>query len=116
MADQESTERTQLITRLQAYVTGDARTAIIPDAPYLGECVDEATALVGQAIGAVTTVPGEIRQRAIIEAASELFHRKQAPSGISQYAGPDGSALRMARDPMNGARAILAPFLPLGFA
>lgn len=112
MADQS--ERDELIEALSSYVTPGARRASL-DADYVGACVDEATALVGQAIGTID-VPAAVRSRAIIEAGSELFHRMQAPSGITQFAGLDGTPMRMARDPMVGARAILAPFLPLGFA
>ncbi|MFL0202126.1 hypothetical protein ACHFI2_16305, partial [Exiguobacterium acetylicum] len=72
-------------------------------------------ALVAQLAGP-HTVPAEIRDRAVIEAGSELFHKRQAPNGISQYADASGTPLRVARDPMNVARVILAPFLPLGFA
>lgn len=112
MADQD--ERAALIARLTDYVTPGAHSAAA-DAEFIGSCVDEALALVGQACG-TNTVPAEIRQRAVVEAGSELYHRRQSPSGISQFAAPDGSAMRIARDPMNAARTILAPFLPMGFA
>lgn len=115
MSDQsQPATRDDLIARLAKYVSPGANRAVI-DNEYVGECVDEALALVTQ-MGSTHDVPEEIRSRAVIEAGSELFHRRQAPSGISQFAAPDGSAMRVARDPMNAARAILAPFLPLGFA
>lgn len=113
MPDQDESTQ-QLIDRLIAYVTPGAH-HVVTDADYIGECVAEALALVAQACGA-NVVPAEIHDRAVIEAGSELFHRRQSPSGISQFAAPDGSAMRIARDPMNAARTILAPFLPLGFA
>lgn len=116
MADQDQSGRGALIERLTRYVTPGARTVVDSDAAYIGECVDEALALVGRVIGTVTTVPGEIHDRAVIEAGSELYHRRQAPNGISQFATPEGAPMRVARDPMNAARAILSPFLPLGFA
>lgn len=117
MADQdESTERTELIERLTRYVTPGARSVVDVDGAYIGECVNEALALVGQLIGTATTVPDEIRDRAVIEAGSELFHRRAAPNGITQFAAPDGGQMRVARDPMNTARVIIAPYLPLGFA
>lgn len=106
--------RSDLIGKLTKYVTPGAH-SVNTDTEFIGECVDEAMALVGIAIAA-HEVPEEIRNRAVIEAGSELFHRRQSPQGISQFAAPDGGALRVARDPMNVARTILAPFLPLGFA
>lgn len=117
MADQEQDDsRAALVERLTRYVTPEARSVAVADAGFIGECVDEALALVSRVIGTVTTVPGEIHDRAVIEAGSELFHRRAAPNGISQFAAPDGSQMRVARDPMNAARAIISPFLPLGFA
>lgn len=112
MADQ--TPRAELIARLSAFVAPGATLAHV-DATFVGQCVDEARALVGQLVGKHEP-PTEILDRATIEAASELYHRRQAPNGISQFATPDGSPIRIARDPMNTARAILTPFLPLGFA
>lgn len=111
---EDDTARAELIRRLIAYVTPGAHAAVA-DAAFAGECVDEALQLVARACGG-TVVPIEIRDRAVIEAGSELFHRRQAPNGISQFAAPDGNPMRVARDPMNAARAILSPFLPLGFA
>lgn len=117
MADQDQSEATAaLIERLTRYVTPGARTVVEADAAFIGECVAEALGLVGQVVGTVTSVPTEIRDRAVIEVGSELYHRRQAPNGISQFATPDGAPMRVARDPMNAARAILGPFLPLGFA
>lgn len=114
MPEEGQSEREQLISRLLAYVTPGAHNVVVDD-EFVGECVDGALALVGKMIG-THAVPASIRSRAVIEAGSEMFHRRQSPNGISQFAAPDGGALRIARDPMNAARAILAPFLPLGFA
>ena len=107
-------ERAELIALLTAYITPGARNASV-DEDYVKQCVSEAASLVGQAIGAAT-IPDEARTRAIVECGSELFNRRQAPSGITQYAAPDGGQIRLARDPMTSARTILAPYLPLGFA
>lgn len=114
MTESQGTPR-DLIERLTKYVAPGAHSVVIVDAGFVSECVEEALALVGQVVGE-HTVPATIRDRAVIEAGSELFHRRQSPNGISQFAAPDGGALRIARDPMNVARTILAPFLPLGFA
>ncbi|QJD50731.1 head-tail connector protein [Microbacterium phage Nobel] len=117
MADEstEQTELQQLTEQLRAYVTPEARHVAVDDA-FVERCASEALALVGQLIGTTLTVPAEIRTRAIIEAGSELFHKRQAPNGISQFADATGTPLRVAKDPMNVARVILQPFLPLGFA
>lgn len=66
----------------------------------------------------VNGVPVIIIDRAITECASELFHRRNSPSGVNaQFVGLDGSSpARLARDPMTGAREILKPFLAGGFA
>lgn len=113
---EDGDELQQLAERLRAYVTPEARHVAIDDA-YVTACASEALALVRQLVGSsVATVPAEIRQRAVIEAGSELFHKRQAPNGISQFADAAGTPMRVARDPMNVARVILQPFLPLAFA
>lgn len=95
---------------LLAYVGADER-----DATYAGECVETAIALVDKHIG-TADVPPAIRRRAILEAGSELFHRKNAPNGISQFATPDGmSPVRVARDPMLSVYPLLAEFVGMGF-
>lgn len=67
---------------------------------------------VGQA-----TVPSAILDRAVLEVGSELFHRRQAPSGIAQFATAEGqSPIRVARDPMIAAYPILQPFTGVSIA
>lgn len=61
-------------------------------------------------------VPLVIWERAVLSCAADLYYRKQAKGGISQFATPDGSPMRLRHDPMAEARALLAPFLPAGFA
>jgi hypothetical protein len=81
---------------------------------FLETCLAEATALVGRFVGDVT-VPEVVKDRAVLEAASELFHRRQAPSGIAQFATVDGSSpIRVARDPMVAAYPILTPYVGTG--
>ena len=100
-----------LPTRLAAYV-GD-----VPIDGYLRSCVDEATALVGSQVGSVT-IPQEVHDRAVMEVAAELYHRRSAPNGIKSFAdGLDGaSAIRVARDALVAARPLLAPYLPLAIS
>lgn len=95
------------------------------DDTFVDACLVTATALIAahcgvEVVGGIisgSTVPEPVLDRSTLEVGSELFHRRQAPNGISQFASPDGGqAVRVARDPMVSARPILAPFLPLGFA
>lgn len=94
---------------LATYVgASDASSAFVDD------CWDEAAALVARYVGQVE-VPAVIIKRATIEVGSELFHRKQAPNGIAQFASPDGgAAVRVARDPMVAAYPLLSPYVGLG--
>jgi hypothetical protein len=95
---------------LQAYVG-----APDSDIDYVTDCFNEAHALVDKFVG-TATVPLTIMNRAKLECGSELFHRRSAPNGISQFASIDGSAIRISRDPMIGARKVLEPWLPIGVA
>lgn len=86
------------------------------DEEFLQSCWDQATALVDGYVGE-NVVPSVALDRATLEVAAELFHRKSAPGGITQFATMDGpSPIRMARDPMVGAYPILDRFLPAGLA
>lgn len=97
-------------TNLQEYVG-----APDSDAAFVEECWDEATALVNVFVGA-ETVPVAILDRAFLEVGSELYHRRQAPNGIAQFASMDGSPVRVARDPMLGAYPLLQRFMTPGLA
>jgi hypothetical protein len=104
-----------LDTRLTNYVKSGASSVSTADAAYVSECLAEATALVENEVG-TATVPPVVLSRAIIEVGSELYNRRAAPNGISQFTAGDGGAIRVARDPMVAGRPILSPFLPGGFA
>ena len=95
---------------LKAYVSAPES-----DAEFVGACWTEAEELILDFVGAAI-VPDSVIARATLEVGSELFHRRQAPSGFSQFATPDGSAARVARDPMVGAYPLLGRYLGLGFA
>ena len=49
-----------------------------------------------------------------LEVASELFHRRNAPNGISQFADGQGNPVRVARDPMVAAYKTLSPYIGPG--
>jgi hypothetical protein len=86
------------------------------DRKLAADCYYTAEALVSAFVRAID-VPRHPLEQAIRECASELWHRRNAPNGIQGFSTPDGeSPVRIARDPMIAARAILKPFLPLGFA
>lgn len=106
-----------LVQRLTAYVKPSAHTTSEADSAFIEGCLEEAIALVDHRCGAAKEiVPLAALQRAYIEVGSELYNRKQAPNGISQFAAADGSAIRIARDPMVAAEPILRSFLPVGIA
>lgn len=108
---------------LQSYVGASPE-----DAAYVEECLDEAAAMVGTYIGSqmsalvgmaapdVAATHRAIIDRAIKEVGAELFNRRDAKAGIAQFATMDGGPVRLARDPMIPARAILGPLLGGGFA
>ena len=100
-----------LTARIAAYV-GD-----VPNDTFLKECADQAATLIHDQVG-TATVPAEILERAQIEVAAELYHRRSAPNGIKNFAdGFDGTAaIRVARDAMVAARPLLAPYLPLAIS
>jgi hypothetical protein len=93
---------------LQAYIgtdeTGD----------FIESCLTAGNSIVGNYIGAVNTVPGEVHNQAILIVSSELFHRRSAPNGIAQFASMDGQPIRMGRDPMAAAYPLLLPFVGYG--
>lgn len=101
----------QLLGFMRGYV-GAATT----DDAFLSRCLAEAQQLVTKYIG-TSLVPRAVEDRAVVDVAAELFHRRQAPGGIAQFATFDGqSPVRMSRDPMQAAYPLLRPFLEGGFA
>lgn len=105
-----SADDANLLARLATHV--GAKTV---DA-YVRDCLAEAHALVTQLIGSCD-VPDAITARAIVEAAADLYWRRQARNGISTYES-DGALeiVRIGNDPRRSARAILAPWLGVGIA
>jgi len=107
----------ELVTKLTAYVSPGANSVSAADAAFIEDCLDEAIALVDNLCGtAIDRVPMVVLHRAYISTGSELYNQRSAPQGISQFAAPDGSAMRVRTDPLVPARVILTPFLPGGFA
>lgn len=105
-------------TDLQEYVNANAA-----DQDLLQSCLIEAQALVAKVnrtfdyesgTYGTSLAPDEVVDRAILECASELFHSRNAPNGVLQFAAFDGAPIRIARDPMNRARVLLAPWVVFG--
>ena len=97
-------------TDLKGYVG-----ASVADDAFVEQCWTEAAQLVTDFVG-TAVVPVSALNRAVLEVGSELFHRRQAPNGVAQFTTIDGSAIRVARDPMVGAYPILQRYTGLGFA
>lgn len=85
------------------------------DNEALPSCLAEAGDLVAQRVGP-HEVPGPILERATLEAAADLYHRSRSHNGVVEFADDGAQPIRIARDPMLTAYAILAPWLPGGFA
>ena len=90
--------------RLSAFVGADS----VEHADLLTNCLAEAMALVDKYVGEVP-IPTPVRDRAYIEVGADLFHRRNAPHGISNQFDihEGGNPLRIQRDPMAPAYPIL---------
>lgn len=98
---------TVTVAQLQAYVgtneTGD----------FIEGCLSSADLMIKTYVGG-RSVPPAILDQAVLTVGSELFHRRSAPNGIAQFADFGGQAMRVARDPMTSAYALLLPFVGYG--
>lgn len=84
------------------------------DDTFVQQCWDTASELVNNFVG-ISVVPAVVKDRAVLMCGSELFHQRQAPNGIAQFTGFDGAPVRIARDPMTPAYAILNQYMVVGF-
>lgn len=84
------------------------------ESTFVDDCLSSGLALVERYIGSVTTVPAAVKDQAVLVCASEHFHRRQAPGGVTQFADTSGSAVRVGKDPMAAAYELLRPYV--GFA
>ena len=78
------------------------------DSAFVNSCLSSADQMVAKFVGSAR-VPGDVVDSAVLSCASELFHRRSAPNGVAQFADL-GTAVRIAKDPMNAAREMLLPF------
>lgn len=83
------------------------------DSSFVDDCLQSAHHLVERYVGDFD-VTSHIRDQAVLICASEIFHRRQAPGGITQFADMSGSAVRVGKDPMFAAYELLRPYV--GFA
>lgn len=94
------------VVELRAYVGTDE------DSDFMDSCLASGIAMVDRFIGTVTTVPADVVDQAVLMASSELYHRRSAPNGVTQFATMDGSApVRVAKDPLTAITPILLPFV-----
>ena len=92
-------------TDLKAYVGASSN-----DDAYVEECWNTSKDLVASYI-ASTKVPVGVLKRCYLEVGSELFNRRNAPMGISQYSAYDGAPIRIARDPLAGVYPLLNRYM-----
>ena len=87
-----------------------------PSNDYMAGCIDVAGNLVDQEKPA--GLPEEVRNRAVMEVAAELWHRRNAPNGIKSFGDLDGAGvIRVARDALVAARPLFEPWTnPLVFS
>ena len=70
------------------------------DLEFVGKCLVQAIMLVNAYCVRTPDIPQDILDNAYLQVGSELFHRRQAPSGIAQFSSLDGtSPVRVAKDP-----------------
>jgi hypothetical protein len=102
---------TELARNAAAYILGrELAPGEDPDA-FVTACATQARALVAEFTGDAP-VPAEVLARAMIEVASELHHRRGAPSGIQlDPTGQASSELRLARDPLTPVYPMLRPWV-----
>lgn len=99
-----------LAARLAAFVGS-------PPTDFVGECAAAAARLVGDYI-AGREVPGEVRDRAVIEVGADLYHRRSARNGVAGFEDTDiaPAPVRINRDPLVPAYPLLARYLGWGIA
>ena len=102
--------REDLRTEVGASPGGDA---------LLDRCLSVATDLLGTYMvdnldaAEIDAVPESVHDQALLTAAADLFHQSKAPNGIAmqEYDLGDGgissTPVRVSRDPLRGARAVL---------
>lgn len=114
MSDTDELTRADGILELAAYVGAESDPAVYSG--FTADCWDRADELVCAYVGSAP-VPAPVLALARLNVGAELYARRNAPSGIAQFATPgDAAPLRLARDPMAGVYPILSRYTGLGVA
>jgi len=79
----------------------------------LQQDLDAARALIAATVGPYD-VPEVILDEVTLGVGFELWSRRAAPSGMTQFASVDGTPARMYRDPLTAYYAILGKYVPSG--
>jgi hypothetical protein len=74
-------------------------------------CLDAGLAEVNEIIGTATTVPASVKDLCVLQVASEHWNRRNAPSGIAQFADGTGQGMRVSLDTKRSIYAQLLPYL-----
>ncbi len=74
-------------------------------------CLDAGLAEVNEIIGSVTTVPSSLKDLCVLQVASEHWNRRNAPSGIAQFADGTSQGLRVSLDTKRAVYAQLLPYV-----
>lgn len=80
------------------------------DDTFVERCFNDATALVNDYVGD-TYVPSIKLELAILKVGAELYSQRDAPQGVSQFSDVDNNPIRVARDPLVGAKPILRKYV-----
>jgi hypothetical protein len=76
------------------------------DNDFLENVLAEAAAIMTEYVQE-TPIPESAWDGCLLQVSSELYHRRNAPSGITQFASMDGTGMRMSLDVMKSVYAIL---------
>lgn len=74
-------------------------------------CLDAGLHEVNQMIGTNDNVPPSIKDLCVLQVASEHWNRRNAPSGIAQFADGTGQGMRVSLDTKRSIYLQLLPFL-----
>jgi hypothetical protein len=74
-------------------------------------CLDAGLAEITEMIGTATNVPATIADFCVLQVASEHWNRRNAPSGIAQFADGSGQGMRVSLDTKRSIYAQLLPYL-----
>ena len=77
---------------------------------FVASCLSAGHAMVDRYQGSAT-VPAQVHVQAVFICASEFFHRRNSPQGVTQFAAMDGNPVRAAKDPMTAVYPLLNTYV-----